>query len=135
MVPKVTEEYNDRDKGTIISQSHSTGTAVAPGTEIRVVISLGPEMATVPNLNGTRDEASAALSKAGLTGNFTEEYSDSVAAGSVIRFDPAAGTQVKKGPSVNVVISKGPKPTEPPATQPPTAPAADPGGTPSGSGS
>src|SRR5699024_9285316 len=39
--------------------------------------------------------------------NISEEYSDTVEKGYVIRQDPAAHAELEKGSSVNVVISKG----------------------------
>ncbi len=43
LVPSVSTRYDSSAAGTIISQSPAAGTAVAPGTTVTVVVSLGPE--------------------------------------------------------------------------------------------
>ncbi len=66
----------------------------------------------VPNVVGkTEAEARSAITSAGLTvGTVTQEYSDTVPAGKVIRQTPSAGTEVDRGSAVNIVVSKGAKP-------------------------
>ena len=66
----------------------------------------------VPNVVGkTEAEARSAITSAGLTvGTVTQEYSNTVPAGKVIRQNPAAGTEVDRGSAVNIVVSKGAQP-------------------------
>ena len=66
------------------------------------------EKITLSNLVGkTKAEANSYCTNNGLTFNFTESSSSSVAAGNVISMSPASGTQVEKGSTVTFVISKG----------------------------
>src|SRR5690606_5462152 len=52
----------------------------------------------------------AALSGLGLQPVVTEEFHEQVAAGSVIRVEPAAGTEVPRDSQVGVFVSKGKAP-------------------------
>jgi eukaryotic-like serine/threonine-protein kinase len=58
----------------------------------------------------TRTEATARLDGVDLTPRFQQEASPSVAAGRVIRSDPAIGGRVLRGHAVTVVLSNGPPP-------------------------
>ncbi len=64
----------------------------------------------VPDLAGlTADAANTALAQAGLVaGTASQECSDSVAAGKVIRQDPAAATLVAPASAVSYAVSSGP---------------------------
>ena len=65
--------------------------------------------AAVPSLTQlTRAQAEARLDGADLTARFDQEPSETVAAGRVVRSDPASGGRVLRGHSVTVVLSSGP---------------------------
>ncbi len=68
------------------------------------------EMVPVPDLVGL-DQAQALekLAASNLYGSPSEEYSDTVPAGVVIRQNTAAGTEVKSGVTIAYVVSKGPE--------------------------
>src|SRR6202043_3872018 len=76
-----------------------------------LVISSGPQMVTVPKVEGmTQDAATTAITAAKLTGGtVTQQSSNTVAAGNVISQDPASGNSVAQGSPVNLVISSGPQ--------------------------
>jgi serine/threonine-protein kinase len=65
----------------------------------------------VPNVVGlNEDTAVEMLQDVGLKkGEVTEEFSDTVEAGLVIKSDPSYKTKVKEGTEVDLVISKGPE--------------------------
>jgi len=108
--PSVTEEYNAAAAGTVISCSPAVGESVTKGSTVTVVVSKGPEMATVPALSGTLDQIKQALESAGLVYAKSEEYSATVAAGDAIRYGAhEAGQSVAKGTTVTVVVSLGPE--------------------------
>ena len=67
---------------------------------------------TVPNVVGQpQAAASLAIVGAGLVvGTITQEYSATLAAGSVISQTPTAGTSVSSGSAVNLVVSRGVQP-------------------------
>src|ERR1700720_3857846 len=97
--------------GKVISQDPPSGNSVAQGSPVNLVISSGPQMVTVPNVEGlTQAAASTAITAAKLTGGtVTQQSSNTVAAGNVIRQDPASGSSVAQGSPVNLVISSGPQ--------------------------
>ena len=70
----------------------------------------GPCDTTVPNVVGQTQEAAVALLAAAdlALGTVTQECSDTVAAGLILRQDPLAGTLALSGSTVAVVISTGP---------------------------
>jgi serine/threonine-protein kinase len=73
------------------------------------VLSQGPQPRVVPDLTGlTPDQATATLAQQGLVLLQLEpEFSDSVAAGLIIRQDLPVNSQVDPGAVISVVISKG----------------------------
>ncbi len=109
------EEYDDEvEAGNIISQTPNGETKAAKGSTVTIVVSKGKEVkvATVPDLKKkTVTEAESALSKVKLKlGNVSQEYSDTIAEGKVIRQSVAAGTEVKEETAIDITISKGKEP-------------------------
>jgi len=101
---------NDVPDGEIISMDPAAGAQVDRGSTVNFIISSGPAQVQVPNIVGnTRAEAEGTLNGLGLKPNATEEYSDTVESGKVIRTNPGQGTQVASGSTVTIVISKGPQ--------------------------
>src|SRR5690606_5819755 len=96
-------------EGQIISTDPPAGTRVGEGQVIRVYVSQGKASVEVPKLsNLTTDAAIAAIEAAGLTFSATsEENSQVIPAGTVIRSDPEAGTRVKEGDPITLVVSSG----------------------------
>src|SRR6202023_1860276 len=97
--------------GNVIFQDPASGNSVAPGSPVNLVISSGPQMVTVPNVEGLpQDAATAAIAAAKLmVGTVTQQSSNTVATGNVIFKDPASGNSVAQGSPVNLVISSGPQ--------------------------
>src|SRR6202035_5086544 len=85
--------------GNIISQTPASGNSVAQGSPVNLVISSGPQMVTVPNVEGlTQDAATTAITAAKLmVGTITQQTSNTVTTGKVIRQDPASGSSVAQG--------------------------------------
>ena len=80
------------------------GRSVAQGSAVNLVISSGPQIVTVPNVEGmTQTAATAAIAGAKLTVGTVN------AAGKVISQDPAKGSSVVQGSSVNLMISSEPQ--------------------------
>jgi len=111
---EVTQEYSQFPSGVVIRQSINPGLTVDEGTKIDYVISGGPEKFFMTDFTGTNiEEVKNQLIVLDLIlGDVSEEYSDEIPAGSVIRQSPKAGTEVSKKSVVNFVISKGPKEPE-----------------------
>jgi beta-lactam-binding protein with PASTA domain len=99
------------DTGKVASQDPASGSSLAEGSPVNLVISSGPQMVTVPAVDGlTQAEATTAITGATLkVGIVTPQNSDTVATGSVISQDPAKGSSVAQGSPVNLVISSGPQ--------------------------
>lgn len=113
------ESYDDEVKeGRVIKTSPEAGTEAAKGSTIVLTISKGPETrtTTVPNLIGkTQEEAEAAIKDKNLkVGSITQEYSDEVEAGLVIRQDPSSGKEVNENDTISFVVSKGKEPVRVP---------------------
>ena len=109
-------EYESSDQvpeGTVIRQSPDSGTTMAAGSKVTIVVSQGKESVTVPDLkNDTESEARKALEDVGLqVGTVSTDYSDTVEEGKVISQSEIAGKTVYSGTSVDIVISLGPKET------------------------
>ena len=105
----------DVERNHVISQSPSQGTELKKGDLVTIVISLGPEELSVPNLMGyTLNDAKKILEKDGLKlGTISYDYSEVYKEGTVINQNPVVGVgSIKKGDSVNVVLSKGQKTVE-----------------------
>lgn len=107
-----TENSDEVPEGDVISTDPKAGTEVEEGTEVTIVVSIGAEPATVPDIRGkSASDAAALISNAGLVGSKSEEYSDDVPEGYVISQGVDAGSKVDKGTTVSYVVSKGPKTT------------------------
>ena len=107
----VTQQSNNTvATGKVISQDPTSGSSVAQGSPMNLVISSGPQMVTVPNVEGlTQDAATTAITAAKLmVGTVTQQTSNTVAAGNVISQDPTSGSSAAEGSPVNLVISSGP---------------------------
>jgi beta-lactam-binding protein with PASTA domain len=95
--------------GQVIRTVPGPNAKVKRDSAVTVYVSTGPPIIAVPDVVGkVQDEASSALSKAGFKVDATQDYSDTVPAGAVIRQDPAAKSPVAKFSTVNLVISRGP---------------------------
>lgn len=107
----------DVEKNHVISQTPPEGTELEKGDTVTIVISLGPEELSVPNLLGfALKDAKKILEKDGLVlGSVSYDYSEIYKEGTVINQSPIAGAgSIKKGDTVNLVVSKGQKPEEKP---------------------
>ncbi|HWD06387.1 MAG TPA: PASTA domain-containing protein [Amycolatopsis sp.] len=72
-----------------------------------------PTTAAVPQLVGlTQAEAGDKLRAVSLNPRYSQEFSNTAPANTVVRVDPAAGTQLQTDATVSVVVSKG-RPTVP----------------------
>ncbi|MBD0842713.1 Stk1 family PASTA domain-containing Ser/Thr kinase [Streptomyces sp. TRM68416] len=109
-VGKVERAYSDTVKrGRVISTDPAAGSRIRDNGSVNLVVSRGPEVVKVPDLEGYRlDKAKAVLKSEGLEpGMVTREFSDSVAKNAVISTNPEAGTERRSGSAVALVVSKG----------------------------
>ena len=113
VVGTITQEFSATvASGTVISQTPAAGATVSPGSAVDLVLSKGPQPAMVPSLAGqTQVAASSAIVGAGfVVGTVAQEFSATVASGTVISQTPAAGATVSPNSAVDLVLSRGPQP-------------------------
>jgi serine/threonine-protein kinase len=109
---RVREEFSETvDAGLVIRTNPPEGRSLHVGSEVTLIVSKGVKPVPLPVVDGmSRDKAEKTLTKAGfVVGTVTEDFSNDVAEGKVIRSDPAGGTRVAPGSTVNLVVSKGPE--------------------------
>src|SRR5271166_3033801 len=72
--------------GKVISQDAASRSSLAEGSPVNLVISSGPQMVIVPNVEGlTQDAATTAITGAKLTGGtITQQTSNTVVIGNII---------------------------------------------------
>jgi len=104
------EESSDKiAEGNVIRTDPLAGVTAAPGQTVKVYVSTGQEMSTVPTLTGLSTEAATqALTDAGLAlGAVITRNDPDLAAGIVISADQTEGSEVGVGTSVNLVVASG----------------------------
>jgi serine/threonine-protein kinase len=88
----------------------TAGALVEPGTVVELVVSIGPEPRTIPNVVGLPvgaartdvEEMRLTLTEVG------QEFSDDVVLGSIISQGTPPGTEVPRGADLTVIVSRGP---------------------------
>ncbi|MCD7742615.1 MAG: Stk1 family PASTA domain-containing Ser/Thr kinase [Ruminococcus sp.] len=107
------EEYsNEYDEGVIMSQDQ-TGKTVREGYTLKVTVSKGQRLITVPNMvDKTEEVARSELTSAGFVPVRVEMHSDEVAEGLVIKTEPEAGSEYPEGKEVQYYVSQGPVETQ-----------------------
>jgi beta-lactam-binding protein with PASTA domain len=99
-------------KGSVKVQDPGPGDKIVKGDTITIILSLGPEVHAVPDLEGQE----LAFAKAQLEAIKLKvkqgkgQYSDTAAEGLVLSTDPKAGTELKPGDTVTLILSKGKAP-------------------------
>ncbi|HEX6290692.1 MAG TPA: Stk1 family PASTA domain-containing Ser/Thr kinase [Herpetosiphonaceae bacterium] len=94
--------------GTVIVQDPPAGTDVPIGSEITIVVSLGPEIVTVPDVGSRRaQDAQAELQAAGFVVQQQIQPSRTVQEGFVVSQNPQPGARINKGDTVTIVVSAG----------------------------
>jgi probable HAF family extracellular repeat protein len=109
-VGTVTQSYHATvPAGNVISQTPTAGTQVVSGSSVDLVISLGVELISIPDVVFmSKENAELAITGAGLSvGTIEYVFGPSAPAGHVISQSPAAGSLVALGSQVNLDISLG----------------------------
>lgn len=103
------EANGDVAPGNVIRTDPEGGESVAPDQEIKVYVSTGQEMSTVPVLVGlSQAVATTALTDAGLVlGAVTQRNDPNLAAGIVMSAAPAEGAEIPTGSAVDLVVASG----------------------------
>ena len=106
---RVTALHNESSDGIsagiVIRTEPGTGTQVASGSSVVLVVSSGPPSIVVPNVTGmTQNSAMQSLQSAGFTVTTVNQPSSSVNDGLVITQTPPAGTTLRKGSNVTLTV-------------------------------
>ncbi|NAS22752.1 Stk1 family PASTA domain-containing Ser/Thr kinase [Herbidospora sp. NEAU-GS84] len=96
-------------KDMVLETSPVKGVEAERGSVITIIASRGPEMVTVPKVEGkTEADARVVISDAGLNvSRVRRTPSDTIARGLVIKTDPVVGKKVEKGSNVILAVSMG----------------------------
>ena len=118
------EIYDSKvEKGNVIKTEPASGEQLQTGQDVLLYISKGPEMKTVPNVEGMNiDTAVSVLTKAGFKTpdiNYVESEAEK---DTVVKQNPGKNTDWDVTKTISLEISKGPAPTTAPTTEPTTAP-------------
>ncbi len=108
MVVSSVENSNEVPAGYVMAQEYPEGTALERNTTVNVKVSKGSGTVELDSLGlaGMEQQAAALLlTERKLVIALAEDYSDTVPAGSVIRYEPASP---REGETVTLTISKGP---------------------------
>jgi eukaryotic-like serine/threonine-protein kinase len=96
----------------VVSADPPPGTVVDEGSEVRLVVSLGPEPLEVPEVVGLGlEQARRELGRLTLT-VAERRYDPAAPAGTIVAQDPPPGAVRVAGDEVAVVVSDGPQPIE-----------------------
>ncbi|MEY7978374.1 Stk1 family PASTA domain-containing Ser/Thr kinase [Streptomyces pilosus] len=109
-VGRVEEAYSDTvERGRVIGTDPKAGARIRGNDSVSLTVSRGPQTVRVPDLDGyPLDKARSLLEDEGLKpGMTTREFSETVAAGSVISTEPGKGTEVRTDSAVALTVSKG----------------------------
>jgi eukaryotic-like serine/threonine-protein kinase len=103
------EENSDVDEGLVIRTDPPANTKAALDSTVTIIYSSGPTTLTVPDVtNRSENDARNALSGAGFTNvKRTEEASNDIPEGNVIRTDPPANSQAAANQQITLVVSTG----------------------------
>ncbi|HEX7739872.1 MAG TPA: PASTA domain-containing protein, partial [Marmoricola sp.] len=111
--PVLKEKDSDDPAGTIIAIKPAAGTAVAPGSKVKLYYSAGPKQ--IPNVVGLDEgTATSILEKAGFKVTSVPDSSSTKPKGTVTRQIPDAGTPQNQGTTVTILVSTYVEPTQEP---------------------
>ncbi|MDR7427909.1 MAG: PASTA domain-containing protein [Armatimonadota bacterium] len=109
--------YSDSvPQDAVASQDQPPGKRVKVGRTVNVVLSLGREMVSVPDLVGQPlPQARLTAESARLrVGQVNERFDDAVKPGLIIAQDPPAGQRLPRGSAITLLVSRGPELVEMP---------------------
>lgn len=108
-----TAHHDEVPAGHVIDADPAVGTELARQSPVTLLISLGVQMVTVPDVVGMGEaEALQQFTDAefSLTPNVSTEYSADVPEGDVISVSPEVGEEVEHHSSVDLIVSAGREP-------------------------
>lgn len=109
---KIETVDSDKPEGTVLEMSPEANKSAKKGDIITVKVAGAAKKVTVPDLRDREiNYIKSFLTQKDLNYEVSEEYSDNVEYGYLIRQYPEKGTEVSAGTTIQLTISKGPKET------------------------
>ena len=104
--------------GQVMDQNPTGGSTITPGSRVILFVSKGPAMEQIPDLaNRPVLDAMNIVASLGWLAYTTEEASETVLEGQVVRTEPPARSDLAPGSRVEIVVSSGlPQVVVPPVT-------------------
>jgi eukaryotic-like serine/threonine-protein kinase len=114
--PRVQQEANEAEPGTVIDQDPNAGESAERGSTVTITVSSGLEPVPVPDVVGRPEqEARQILEEAGFTLiQVTAEPSNEVEPGTVTRQEPAPNTPLATDQQVTIFVASAPDTAEVP---------------------
>ena len=110
----VRKDFAQVEAGLAVGTDPPEGSRVSKGSQVILIISLGPRAGIVPRLVGaTVEDATQTLRRFNFAVKVEEEFNDE-AKGTVVRQSPTAGSPLDEGETVTLFVSKGPEPVDVP---------------------
>ena len=106
---KGSEYSSDIAKNHVVYQNPSPGSEIKKGRDVRIIISRGPKLITLPQLTTlSTQQARIILEENDLClGESSRTHHESILEGHVISQIPSAGTIIARGACVDLLISTG----------------------------
>ena len=105
------DEYSDQERGTVIRTDPAAGSFLMRDGSLKVYLSIGPKLNTVPNLLGQNlVEATATLRGHNLWVGKVDSFFNDAALGTVYDYTGSDGTAFADGTNIDLKISLGPIP-------------------------
>ena len=108
-VGTITEKFDDKPFGTVLSQSPDQGIVVPPNGAVNLEVSKGVEQTIVPSqvIGLPRDEAEVVLGDSKLQVGNVVTRDGLFVAGTVLAVSPPPGQQLRAGSSVTLTVASG----------------------------
>ncbi len=111
-VTQAKENSGSVASGLVIRTEPVAGSWLWRGGNVKLVISAGPKLVTVPNLKGKNlVDATTTLSVAGFKLGKTNESFNAAAVGTIFDYTASDGTKIAEGSKIDISISLGSLPT------------------------
>lgn len=94
--------------GLVLGQDPLPGRTALPGAEVRVTMSIGPEIRSVPDVTRLRGARAVATLEAGGFVVQVDTVRSDRPAGRIVEIDPPPGTETTMPGSVRLAVSRGP---------------------------
>ena len=110
VVAEVQEYSSDSPEGAIIGQSPLAGSEYLVGkTTVKVTVSKGPRMVTVPNVYDVDSDTAQNMLKENFNVIINSVFDENVPKGNVIMTDPPRNEKRAYGSTINMYVSRGPE--------------------------